>query len=208
MSDRTSSAAGATRILPRPRGRHSDCIPSIVHFTPFGSVGVGIARKKSTSELIRAHSVEQRRQIFRRLGFGVSRNAKRRETPNRDARLASDACFHYLDTITDFSSRGFATMTTASVDPWFQTQFADRIGGANYGKGSKIYKFEKIKRAKRRRPDRPSRTPAARLWHRRERRLGRSPRPRRARRPRWTSWRIAATPTTASPPSRKRPPAS
>ncbi len=37
---------------------------------------------------------------------------------------------------------------TAS-DPWFQTLFADRIGGANYGKGTEIYKFEKIKRAKR-----------------------------------------------------------
>lgn len=34
-------------------------------------------------------------------------------------------------------------------DPWFQTLFADRIGGANYGKSDKIYKFEKIKRAKR-----------------------------------------------------------
>ncbi|GBD37251.1 LL-diaminopimelate aminotransferase [bacterium HR36] len=34
-------------------------------------------------------------------------------------------------------------------DPWFQTLFAERIGGANYGKGSAIYKFEKIKRAKR-----------------------------------------------------------
>jgi len=34
-------------------------------------------------------------------------------------------------------------------DPYFQTQFADRIGGANYGKGTEIYKFEKIKRAKR-----------------------------------------------------------
>src|SRR5438034_2087088 len=34
-------------------------------------------------------------------------------------------------------------------DPWFQSLFADRIGGAAYGKGSKIYKFEKIKRAKR-----------------------------------------------------------
>jgi LL-diaminopimelate aminotransferase len=40
-------------------------------------------------------------------------------------------------------------MTTPPADPWFQTLFADRIGGANYGKGSKIYKFEKIKRAKR-----------------------------------------------------------
>jgi LL-diaminopimelate aminotransferase len=35
------------------------------------------------------------------------------------------------------------------ADPWFQSLFADRIGGVNYGKGSKIYKFEKIKRAKR-----------------------------------------------------------
>ena len=34
-------------------------------------------------------------------------------------------------------------------DPWFQTLFADRIGGASYGKGTDIYKFEKIKRAKR-----------------------------------------------------------
>jgi LL-diaminopimelate aminotransferase len=40
-------------------------------------------------------------------------------------------------------------MSTAPADPWFQSLFADRIGGANYGKGSKIYKFEKIKRAKR-----------------------------------------------------------
>jgi LL-diaminopimelate aminotransferase len=34
-------------------------------------------------------------------------------------------------------------------DPWFQSLFAERIGGANYGKGTAIYKFEKIKRAKR-----------------------------------------------------------
>jgi LL-diaminopimelate aminotransferase len=39
-------------------------------------------------------------------------------------------------------------MSTAQ-DPWFQSLFADRIGGANYGKDAKIYKFEKIKRAKR-----------------------------------------------------------
>jgi LL-diaminopimelate aminotransferase len=43
-------------------------------------------------------------------------------------------------------------------DPYFQTMFADRVGGANYGKGTAIYKFEKIKRAKRKaladRPDR------------------------------------------------------
>jgi LL-diaminopimelate aminotransferase len=40
-------------------------------------------------------------------------------------------------------------MTTAAADPWFQSLFADRIGGAGYGKGTEIYKFEKIKRAKR-----------------------------------------------------------
>src|SRR6266849_130477 len=40
-------------------------------------------------------------------------------------------------------------MTTPAADPWFQSLFADRIGGANYGKSNKIYKFEKIKRAKR-----------------------------------------------------------
>jgi LL-diaminopimelate aminotransferase len=34
-------------------------------------------------------------------------------------------------------------------DPYFQSLFAERIGGANYGKGTEIYKFEKIKRAKR-----------------------------------------------------------
>ena len=33
-------------------------------------------------------------------------------------------------------------------DPYFQALFAERIGGANYGKGTEIYKFEKIKRAK------------------------------------------------------------
>jgi LL-diaminopimelate aminotransferase len=40
-------------------------------------------------------------------------------------------------------------MTTANADPWFQDLFAERIGGAGYGKGTEIYKFEKIKRAKR-----------------------------------------------------------
>jgi LL-diaminopimelate aminotransferase len=38
---------------------------------------------------------------------------------------------------------------TTTPDPWFQSLFADRIGGASYGKGTEIYKFEKIKRAKR-----------------------------------------------------------
>src|SRR4029079_3116703 len=41
------------------------------------------------------------------------------------------------------------TNMNMSGDPWFQELFADRIGGANYGKGTEIYKFEKIKRAKR-----------------------------------------------------------
>ncbi|NOY42152.1 MAG: LL-diaminopimelate aminotransferase [Planctomycetes bacterium] len=34
-------------------------------------------------------------------------------------------------------------------DSYLQQLFADRIGGAQYGKGTAIYKFEKIKRAKR-----------------------------------------------------------
>jgi len=41
------------------------------------------------------------------------------------------------------------TTVSAAADPWFQSMFADRVGGANYGKGTEIYKFEKIKRAKR-----------------------------------------------------------
>jgi LL-diaminopimelate aminotransferase len=40
-------------------------------------------------------------------------------------------------------------MSTPTTDPWFQSLFAERIGGVNYGKDTKIYKFEKIKRAKR-----------------------------------------------------------
>src|SRR5216683_6634695 len=40
-------------------------------------------------------------------------------------------------------------MTISTADPWFQSLFAERIGGVNYGKDTKIYKFEKIKRAKR-----------------------------------------------------------
>ena len=34
-------------------------------------------------------------------------------------------------------------------EPYFQRLFAERIGGARYGQGSEVYKFEKIKRAKR-----------------------------------------------------------
>ena len=48
---------------------------------------------------------------------------------------------------------------TVGADPYFQSLFADRIGGVNYGKDTEIYKFEKIKRAKRKaladHPDRP-----------------------------------------------------
>ena len=44
-------------------------------------------------------------------------------------------------------------------DPYFQSLFSERIGGALYGKSNEIYKFEKIKRAKRQAvkdfPDRP-----------------------------------------------------
>lgn len=44
-------------------------------------------------------------------------------------------------------------------DPWFQHLFAERIGGAEYGKSTAIYKFEKIKRAKRKAiADYPDRT--------------------------------------------------
>ena len=45
------------------------------------------------------------------------------------------------------------------TEPYFQSLFAERIGGARYGKGTEIYKFEKIKRAKRKvlaeHPERP-----------------------------------------------------
>jgi len=45
------------------------------------------------------------------------------------------------------------------TDPYFQQLFAQRIGGAQYGKGTAIYKFEKIKRAKRKAlADHPERT--------------------------------------------------
>jgi LL-diaminopimelate aminotransferase len=47
----------------------------------------------------------------------------------------------------------------SSGDPWFQSLYAERIGGAGYGKGTEIYKFEKIKRAKRQAlADHPERT--------------------------------------------------
>src|SRR6185437_6154543 len=131
-------AVGTTQISHRLTRRFETSIPSIVYFTPFRSAGVGRGRKKSwrnKSEFILS------RKDGRSFAWRFARNAK--------PRVAPDACSRYLDTVSVFSSRGFATMSTTSVDPWFQTLFADRIGGVNYGKGSKIYKFEKIKRAKR-----------------------------------------------------------
>jgi LL-diaminopimelate aminotransferase len=46
-------------------------------------------------------------------------------------------------------SRGSRPDDPIMSDPYFRNLFAERIGGANYGKGTEIYKFEKIKRAKR-----------------------------------------------------------
>jgi len=40
-------------------------------------------------------------------------------------------------------------MTTKTGESYIQATFADRIGGAGFGKDATIYKFEKIKRAKR-----------------------------------------------------------
>jgi len=40
-------------------------------------------------------------------------------------------------------------MTTATEESYLQSIFAERIGGARFGKDTTIYKFEKIKRAKR-----------------------------------------------------------
>src|SRR3954447_11020295 len=52
-------------------------------------------------------------------------------------------------TATTFFQPPRPAMSPPQSDPWFQSLFADRIGGAGYGKGTEIYKFEKIKRAKR-----------------------------------------------------------
>src|SRR5207302_7577406 len=49
----------------------------------------------------------------------------------------------------ELHAREPVAMSTVPADPWFQKLFAERIGGATYGKDTKIYKFEKIKRAKR-----------------------------------------------------------
>ena len=84
-------------------------------------------------------------------------------------------------------------------DPYFQKLFADRIGGANYGKGTEIYKFEKIKRAKRKAlAEHPERKLIDfGIGENDEMADASGPRaswPRRS-----TSRRTAATPTTASP---------
>ena len=51
------------------------------------------------------------------------------------------------------------TPEAALPDPYFQSLFAERIGGIHYGKDNEIYKFEKIKRAKRKAlADHPERT--------------------------------------------------
>jgi LL-diaminopimelate aminotransferase len=51
-----------------------------------------------------------------------------------------------------FEMASTATLETSECntsDPYFQSLFAERIGGIQYGKSNEIYKFEKIKRAKR-----------------------------------------------------------
>ncbi len=47
------------------------------------------------------------------------------------------------------SSASAPSSSATPADPWFQDRFAERIGGANFAKGTAIYKFELIKRAKR-----------------------------------------------------------
>jgi LL-diaminopimelate aminotransferase len=51
-----------------------------------------------------------------------------------------------MSTVTE---KSIVAESPTTADPYFQKLFADRIGGAGYGKGTEIYKFEKIKRAKR-----------------------------------------------------------
>ena len=84
-------------------------------------------------------------------------------------------------------------------DPYFQPLFAERIGGANYGKGTEIYKFEKIKRAKRKAlAEHPERTLIDFGIGENDEMAPQSVRARDGR-ARSTSRRTAATPTTASP---------
>ena len=93
-------------------------------------------------------------------------------------------------------------------DPYFQSLFAERIGGINYGKGTEIYKFEKDQAGQAEGPGRFSRPLAGRLWHRRKR-LRWPPSASAARWPtKSTARTTAATWTTATPLSRKPPPGS
>src|SRR6516225_11752646 len=48
-----------------------------------------------------------------------------------------------------FRAGGRMELFRIMSEPYIQSLFAERIGGAQYGKSSAIYKFEKIKRAKR-----------------------------------------------------------
>ncbi len=59
--------------------------------------------------------------------------------------LVDAACVRYVKQFPNHPPHPSTTMS----DPYFQSLFADRIGGAQYGKDDAIYKFEKIKRAKR-----------------------------------------------------------
>jgi hypothetical protein len=51
--------------------------------------------------------------------------------------------------VVDFDFREVFIVTDPSNESYIQSLFAERIGGAMFGKEQKIYKFEKIKRAKR-----------------------------------------------------------
>ncbi len=90
---------------------------------------------------------------------------------------------------------------SAMSDPYFQSMFAERIGGANYGKGTRSTSSRRSSGPSgrdRRLPDR-----RCGLRHRRERRHGAAP-VRAVLKPRWTRSRTAATRTTASRPTRTR----
>ena len=78
--------------------------------------------------------------VFRPRGFGGGAAAKR---------LCGTPGWFSLAVRRFVSVLPFFDGSIAMSDPFFQKMFAERIGGANYGKGTAIYKFEKIKRAKR-----------------------------------------------------------
>ena len=90
-------------------------------------------------------------------------------------------------------------------DPYFQRLFAERIGGADYGKSNEIYKFEKIKRAKRKAlAEHPERALIDFGIGENDEMAAESVR-RVMAEPRSTSRPTGATPTTASPSSRRPP---